>query len=938
MKWTFTLLLSTLMITTFGQTVPVSGRIHDLFDNSPLQGSTVIFQSGTDSALQYFTVTDSVGAFRLQMTPGVYRLQVSTVGYLPLDSLLTVSAGMPVLRNLALVKNLGLLEEVVIKAAPPAVKQKGDTLEYSSGAFKVNPDASAEDLVRKMPGITVDQGKVQAGGEDVKKVTVDGREFFGEDATAALKNLPAEIIDKIQVFDRLSEQAQLTGFEDENTAKGINIVTKPNMRNGQFGRVFAGYGTDNRYSAGGNVSIFDGARRISLVGLTNNVNMQNFATEDLLGVISTTSGRGNRGGGGRRGGGRGGSGGGGGRGFGNSGNFLVGQQSGISKTNSLGVNFSDEWGKKLNVSGSYFFNNSNNSADETVNRQYFVTADSSQFYNENSISRSENYNHRFNMRLEYKMDSANTLIFTPNISFQKNNSFSSVQGVNFLESKEFTSQTENNNTNNNSGYNINNNILYRHAFGKRGRSLTVNLGTSFNDRDGESFLEALNRSFKTNGTLDDSLRQFTSKKQHGYQVNANIAYTEPVGTKGMLQFIYRPSYSESHADQEAFQYDFTDAKYNLFDTSLSNKFDNRYTTQNGGVSYRFRDRVNSFSVGLNYQQADLHSDQAFPFQGTVDRTFRNFLPSVMWNSKLSTKSSVRLMYRSNTSAPSINNLQNVINNNNPLRLSTGNPDLDQQYSHNLIFRYTYTNTAKGLSLLGNVFYQKTNDYIANASYIASQDSILSSTVTLYKGSELRKPVNLDGYWSLRSFVTFGMPLKFIKSSLNWNAGYSYANLPGLINGAANLSKSQTYNAGAVLASNISEYVDFTLSYSANFNQVKNSIQPELNNNYFSQVAGVRMNLLSKNGWLFQNDLNNQSYHGLTDGYNQNFWLWNIAVGKKFLKNNRGELKLSVFDLLKQNQSISRNVEETYIEDVQTQVLRQYFMLTFTYNLRNFGKR
>jgi hypothetical protein len=296
------------------------------------------------------------------------------------------------------------------------------------------------------------------------------------------------------------------------------------------------------------------------------------------------------------------------------------------------------------------------------------------------------------------------------------------------------------------------------------------------------------------------------------------------------------------------------------------------------------------------------------------------------------------MYRSNTSAPSINNLQNVINNNNPLRLSTGNPDLDQQYSHNLIFRYTYTNTAKGLSLLGNVFYQKTNDYIANASYIASQDSALSSTVTLYKGSELMKPVNLDGYWSLRSFVTFGMPLKFIKSSLNWNAGYSYANLPGLINGASNLSKSQTYNAGAVLASNISEYVDFTLSYTANFNQVKNSIQPELNNNYFSQVAGVRVNLLTKDGWLFQNDLNNQAYHGLTDGYNQNFWLWNVAVGKKFLKNNRGELKLSVFDLLKQNQSISRNVQETYIEDVQTQVLRQYFMLTFTYNLRNFGKR
>ena len=931
MRCIFTLLLSSLLITAFGQNVPVSGSIHDRLDHAPLYGATISFQSKTDSALQFFAITDSAGNFYVSAAPGNYRLAVSTVGYLSFDSLLTVTDGDPLqIDNILLVKNEGLLEEVTIKATPPAVKQKDDTLEYNSASFRVNPDASAEDLVRKMPGITVGQGKVQAGGEDVKKVTVDGREFFGEDATAALKNLPAEIIDKIQVFDRLSEEAQLTGIEDENTAKGINIVTKPNMRNGQFGRVFAGYGTDGRYSAGGNVSIFDGTRRISLVGLTNNINMQNFATEDLLGVISS---------GGQRGGGRrGGRGGGGGRGFGNSGNFLVGQQSGISKTNSFGINFSDQWSKKLEVTGSYFFNNSNNNAEEQVNREYFINADSSQFYNEKSTSRSENYNHRFNMRLEYKMDSSNTLIFTPNISFQKNEALSGVTAENFTEGKNITSQSGNSNISNNSGYNINNNILFRHAFAKRGRSLTVNLGTSFNNRDGETFLEAVNHSFETNGGLDDSLRQMSNKQQDGYQLSASISYTEPVGKKGMLRFNYRPSYSVNHSDRDAFQYDYFNGKYSLFDTSLSNQFDNTYARQNGGVSYRYGTRANSFSIGINYQQADLHSDQEFPYRATVDRTFRNILPSAMWNSKLSPKSSIRLSYRSNTSAPSINQLQDVINNNNPLRLSTGNPNLDQQFSHNMIFRYTYTNSTKGISLLSNLFFQKTDNYVGNATFLASADSVISSSVTLYKGSELAKPINLDGYWNLRSFVTLGMPLKFIKSTLNWNAGYSYGKVPGLINNVSNVSENQTYNAGAVLASNISENVDFTVSYTANFNKVKNSIQPALNNNYFSQVAGARLNLLSNNGWLFQNDLNNQSYRGLTDGYNQSFWLWNIGVGKKFLKKNRGELKLTVFDLLKQNQSISRNVEETYIEDVQTQVLQQYFMLTFTYNLRNFGKR
>ncbi|RYF37765.1 MAG: TonB-dependent receptor, partial [Chitinophagaceae bacterium] len=583
--------------------------------------------------------------------------------------------------------------------------------------------------------------------------------------------------------------------------------------------------------------------------------------------------------------------------------------------------------------GSYFFNNSNNTANEITNRQYFLENDSTQLYNENQISTSSNYNHRINMRLEYKMDSSNTLIFTPTLSLQKNNSLNKLTGVNSAI-KGIISETNNLNRSDNSGYNFNNNILYRHAFAKRGRSLSLNLGTSVNNRSGDTYIDAFNSS----DDAQDSLRQFSDRSSKGYQLSANVSYTEPVGKKGQLQLSYRPTYSVSHADQRSFQFDGLADKYNLFDSSLSNKFDNTYTTQNGGVNYRFNSKQNTFSVGLAYQHADLSSDQEFPLKTETNRTFSNLLPTAMWNAKLSAKSSVRLSYRSNTSAPSINQLQNVINNNNPLILSTGNPDLDQQYSHNVIARYTYTNTAKGLSLFGNIFYQKTDDYIGNATFLAASDSVLSNSVTLYQGSQLRKPVNLSGYWNLRSFVTLGMPLKFIKSNLNFNTGYSYSNIPGIVNGVSNISAAQTYNTGAVLASNVSENIDFTLSYSANFNRVKNSIQPSLNNNYFSQNAGVQINLLSKNGWVFQNDLNNQSYRGLTDGFNQNFWLWNVSVGKKFLKNDNGELRLTVFDLLKQNQSIRRNVEEIYVEDVQTQVLRQYFMLTFSYRLRNFGSR
>jgi Outer membrane protein beta-barrel family len=272
-----------------------------------------------------------------------------------------------------------------------------------------------------------------------------------------------------------------------------------------------------------------------------------------------------------------------------------------------------------------------------------------------------------------------------------------------------------------------------------------------------------------------------------------------------------------------------------------------------------------------------------------------------------------------------------------LFISSGNPGLKQQFGNIFSTRYTFTNTAKGKSFFANVFVQQNSNYIGNATYIAAADSVLNSSVTLFKGSQLSKPVNLDGYWSLRSFFTYAMPLKFIKSNLSLNAGVTYSNTPGLINKVLNKAAAYTYNGGLVIASNISEYIDFNVSYSANFNVVKNSIQPQSDNNYINQSAGAQLNLLNKKGWFVQNDVTNQKYSGLNDGFNQNYWLWNAAVGKKFLKNQQGELKLSVFDLLKQNQSIVRTVSETYVEDVQNQVLRQYFMLTFTYKLKNFGK-
>lgn len=919
----------------------VTGRLTDATENRPLIGATIDLTDVKDSTSIRKQVSDQNGSFRFSnLSLGTYYLTVSFIGYEEYKQVVTLNDSIRNvdLKTLAIPKTAVQLGGVTVLAKAAPVSQKGDTTQYSASQFKVNPDATTEDLIKKMPGITVDRdGTVTAHGEQVRKVTIDGKEFFGDDASAALRNLPSDIVDKIQVFDRLSDQAQFTGVDDGNSVKALNIVTKSGIKNGQFGRIYAGAGSDERYMAGGNVSTFDGDRRLSFIGNFNNINQQNFGSQDLLGVTSSGNSRGGGGrpgGGGNRGGGRPGGGFG---GFGGAENFQVGQQSGISKTNAFGINYGDKWGKKIDVTGSYFFNQSNNQNDNSSRTEIIGE---NYFNNRYSRSASNNTNHRINMRFEYKIDSSNSLIISPSLNFQRNRSISESFESSLYGTTDTTNTSNSSRNVLRSGYNLRNNVLYRHAFPKRGRTFSVSLNTTFNKNNGETYSLANYRYFEMGGITDSLQNQFVDNPTNGYNLSANFIYTEPIGKKSQLQINYNPSFSKSEADQQAFLYDELGGKYSEFVPTLSNIFDNNTTTQNGGITYRLgNSRDNMLALGVNLQHSRLESDRTFPTVTNVDQTFTNVLPNLMWNKKLTLRSTMRIFYRASTNFPSVSQLQDVVNQSNQLRMSMGNPNLKQSYNHILSGRYTFTNTMKGHSFFANLFLQAQQDYVTNATYIAATDTIIQAgtpDIILKKGAQLTKPVNLDGYKSLRTFFTYSQPVKFLKSNLNLSTGFSYSHLPGIINGVPSVTENYSYSGGIVLASNINEYVDFNLSYNVNFNNAKSDIQSS-NNKYVNQAAGAQVNLLSKSGWFVQNDVINQSYTGMSDGFNQSYWLWNAAIGKKFLKNKVAELKLSVFDLLKQNQSISREVTANYIEDSQSRVLQQYFMLTFTYSLKNFGK-
>ncbi|TDE11358.1 TonB-dependent receptor domain-containing protein [Dyadobacter psychrotolerans] len=907
---------------TQAQNAQIKGTVLDSIANTPVAGAYVAVSRNVPDAKPEYVTTDANGKFTVTgLSKQVsYLVKVSYISYKDLSRTVTLSSDVEDLGNFQLTEAVSNLKEVKVVGQVTAMEQKGDTTQFNAAAFKTNPDATTEDLIQKMPGITVINGTVTAHGETVNKVLVDGKPFFGDDAALTLKSLPAEIVDKIEVFDKLSDQAQFTGFDDGSGQKTINIVTKSNRKVGQFGKIFAGYGLDDRYQAGGNVSFFKGNQRISVIGLTNNINNQNFSNQDLLGV----------------------SGGGGGGGFGGGGgasnNFLVGGQSGLTGTNSFGLNYANKFGKKVDVTGSYFFNRTNNANTQVIGQEYFLQGGSgNQFYNETSRTSSTNSNHRVNFRVEYTMDKNNMLIITPRLSFQDNHSGSYKVGLTSLGDGSLLNSTDINRTNKTKGYNFGNDILYRHAFAKRGRSISLNVNTQMNDRNGESMLYSKNIYYKNLVTPGDTIDQQSFTNSDGTTFGTNLTYTEPISTTGQLQFNYGLTISNSNSLKDTYNMSFDDGGYTDRDTLLSNNFDNRYTTNRAGLSYRYRKNSWTANLGVDFQNTGLYSKQLAPRIATVDQSFTNVLPNFMLMYRSKSGTSFRTFFRSSTNQPSITQLQNVIDNSNPLSLTAGNPNLKQEYRNMFNVRYSIAGATRPYSLNALVFVTQTNNAIVNSTFIAQQPTTLPNGIVLEQGAKLTSPINVDGSWNARTFLSYGKPIAPVKLNVNVNTGFNYVRSPGVINNVSNFSNTYAISQGLVVSSNISENLDFTLSYSGNYNVVRNTIQPRLNNNYYTSGISGRVNWIFGKGFVFQTDINNQSYRGLGEGFNQNFTLWNASVGKKFLKNNAGELKLTVFDILKQNNSITRNVTETYVQDVTSQVLTQYAMLTFTYTLRNFGK-
>lgn len=953
-----TTLLTLFAVAAFAQKGTLTATVLDSDTGEGVAGAVLTLSPvKTPDKKQYFTSAYKGAVSIPSLAYGDYTLSVAFLGYNEYTTAIHITAAKVALGEIRLKPGLEI-ETVVKEAKALRTSQKGDTVSYNAGAFKVTTDADVEGLLKKMPGITIADGAVTAQGESVKKVFVDGKEFFGEDVTTAIKSLPAQAVDRIEVYNKLSDASEFSGMDDGEGYKAINIVTHENMRQGQFGKLYAGYGYDaetqteakNKYIIGGNANIFSKDSRISIIGLFNNVNQQNFSFEDILGVSGSTGrGRGGRG----------------------VGQYMVRPQSGVSNVNSIGVNYSDTWGKRdqLSFQGSYFFNNTRTRNSSSTTRWYEspMPVDTLSTVGD---SDTQGNNHRFNARLEWKISDNQNLMIRPSFSYQSNDPLSTTLGWQYGESG--YSRTDNYSNALQNGYNIRTDVVYRAKLGRDGRTITLNGGVRYSDNRNTSDtwsnslgvqpvrppIDPSTGLWDPNATYIDPetgevkryldlryLRNLTPSTS--YSLRAEAAYTEPLGKYTQASFQYRVNYDNQQRDKSSY---ITGSNFDIGgltpDPALSNAYRSAYLTQSVGPGFRFSKERNSFIANVYYQHSTLDGEVISSNSDKMRHAYNNITYFMMGQLQLNPQNSLRLFVRSSTDNPSVTDLQNVFDLSNAQNITRGNPGLNPAYTHSVNFHYTNSNVEKGRTFMWMFSLQNTSDY--NATHTVSNPGELLIDNKSYRPNYYSMPVNLDGYWSLRTDVSYGFPIGFLKSNFNVTAGINYAKIPSMLGGTVmsdgsieggerNDTRNMAYNTSAVLGSNISENVDFTLSWNGAYSEATNSLVSG-KNRYFYHTAQASMKFVMPLGFTFTGSLGYTQNLGFTNSYNDSYLLCNAYIGKKIFKNKRGEIMVGVNDIFNQNSAFVRTTGSGWTQNVTNSVVGRYYTIQFTYNLRRFGKK
>ncbi len=900
--------------------VGITGIVVEEGSGIPVEQATVRLLTGRDSTFVGGVASGKNGSFTLKdIRPGNYLLHITFIGFEPLYQPLQLTGRTPQvnLGKLEMTDGSVMLGEAVVVGKAAEVVVRNDTIEYNADSYKVTEGSVLEDLLKKMPGVEIDDaGKVTVNGKEVKKVLVDGKEFFSDDPKVATKNLPSTMVDKVQVLQRLSEMSRMTGFDDGEEETVINLTVKPGMKSGWFGNAFAGagkdvgndYGNDTRYEGNAMVNRFMNNDQVTVMGGANNINNAGFS--DLASTMFE---------------GMGGGGGGGFRGFGG--------RNGITSSWNIGANMSKQFNPLMELGGNGRFSHSDNETVSTNRTDNFrENGQTTDFTNRYLNNKSDNAGANF--RMEWKPDSATTVIFRPNFSYSHTNQFEESDSRGMNAAGDTTYIGSSNYQGEGDSYNLNGQLEFSRNLNDNGRILSASLSGGYSSTESDGFDQSTTNYYVDR---DDILRdQYIRNDNSGFNYRAYLSWVEPIGNNNFVQLAYMINQRKQDQFKNAYNKD-NAGDYSEIDTTQTQNYRNNFINQRASLSFKSVRAKFNYTIGFNMDPSYTNNERFIGDSILYNRTQNviNFSPTAQFRFNFSKQSNLRIDYDGRTSQPSMSQMIPVPDYTNPVNTRIGNPELKPRYSNNLFIRYQTFKPESQTAFM----------VMADGNYVIND--IVNYTIYATDGSNYRATTyeNANGNFSGNLRMMINTPLKNKKFTVGSMTMASYSNRTafegsGNMDDIASVTKIENTSKNLVLMERASfdfrsNFIDLGINGNISYNDARYSSPKTENQQLFNYGVGGRTTIYLPYNFKIESDITWSANSGYDSGYELNEALWNASASKSFLKSNALTLRLKFYDILQQRSSISNSVTANSMSYTEYNTLGSYFMAHLVYRFSIF---